>query len=120
MAEKKSNYVNITKESRLGMYIPIPICLLTGRFSSTTLLIYGSLLNRALLSQKNDWQNDRGEVYVRFSVEELAKYVGKGISTVKASLKELEFQGLIYRKRMDLYTTHIYVRVPKKLPYKSE
>ena len=113
MAEKKSNYVNITKESRLGMYIPVPICLLNSRFSSTTLLIYGSLLNRALLSQKNDWQNVCGEVYVRFSIDELAKYVGKGISTVKASLKELEFHGLIYRKRMDLYTTHIYVRVPK-------
>ena len=113
MFNKVSNYVSLTKESRLGMYIPVPICLLNSRFSSTTLLIYGSLLNRALLSQKNDWQNDCGEVYVRFSIEELAKYVSKGISTVKASLKELEFQGLIYRKRMDLYTTHIYVRVPK-------
>ena len=113
MFNKVSNYVSLTKESRLGMYIPVPICLLNSRFSSTTLLIYGSLLNRALLSQKNDWQNDCGEVYVRFSIEELAKYVGKGISTVKASLKELEFQGLIYRKRMDFYTTHIYVRVPK-------
>ena len=113
MFNKVSNYVSLTKESRLGMYIPVPICLLNSRFSSTTLLIYGSLLNRALLSQKNDWQNDCGEVYVRFSIEELAKYVGKGISTIKASLKELEFHGLIYRKRMDLYTTHIYVRVPK-------
>ena len=113
MFSKKTDFVSMRKESRLGMYIPVPICLLNSRFSSTTLLIYGSLLNRALLSQKNAWQNDYGEVYVRFSIDELAKYVGKGISTVKASLKELEFHGLIYRKRMDLYTTHIYVRVPK-------
>ena len=113
MPENKSKYVNITKESRLGMYIPVPICLLTSRFSSTTLLIYGSLLNRALLSQKNDWQNASGEVYVRFSIEELSKYVGKGISTVKASLKELGDSGLIRRQRIDLYTTHIYVKVPK-------
>lgn len=113
MFSKKTDFVSMRKESRLGMYIPVPICLLNSRFSSTTLLIYGSLLNRALLSQKNAWQNDYGEVYVRFSIDELAKYVGKGISTVKASLKELEFHGLIYRKRMDFYTTHIYVRVPK-------
>ena len=73
MPENKSKNVNITKESRLVMYISIPICLLTSRLSSTTLLIYGSLLNRALLSQKNNWQNDSGEVYVRFSIEEIAR-----------------------------------------------
>ena len=101
MFNKKTDFVSMRKEFRIGMYIPVPICLLNSRFSSTTLLVYGSLLNRALLSQKNDWQNDYGEVFVRFSI------------TVKASLKELEFHGLIYRKRMDLYTTHIYVRVPK-------
>lgn len=113
MFEKVVNCVSLTKESRIGMYIPIPVCLLTSRFSSTTLLVYGSLLNRALLSQKNDWKNDSGEIYVRFSVEELARFVGKGISTVKASLKELEDKGLIRRKRVDLYTTHIYVNAPK-------
>ena len=40
-------------------------------------------------------------------------YVGKGISTVKASLKELEESGLIRRKRIDLYTTLIYVNAPE-------
>ena len=95
MFERIVNYVSLTEESRIGMYIPIPVCLLTSRFSSPTLLVYGSLLNRALLSQKNDWKDNSGEIYVKFSVEELAKYVGKGISTVKASLKELENNGLI-------------------------
>lgn len=104
---------SITKNSKLGMYIPVPISLLTSDFSSTTLLIYGSLLNRALLSQRNDWKNQNGEVYIRFSIEELAHYVGKGISTVKASLKELEESGLIRRKRVDLYTTLIYVNAPE-------
>lgn len=104
---------SITKNSKLGMYIPVPISLLTSDFSSTTLLIYGSLLNRALLSQRNDWKNQNGEVYIRFSIEELAYYVGKGISTVKASLKELEESGLIRRKRVDLYTTLIYVNAPE-------
>ena len=100
---------SIMKNSKLGMYIPVPISLLTSDFSSTTLLIYGSLLNRALLSQRNDWKNQNGEVYIRFSIDELANYVGKGISTVKASLKELEEFGLIRRTRIDLYTTLIYV-----------
>jgi len=104
---------SIMKNSKLGMYIPVPISLLTSDFSSTTLLIYGSLLNRALLSQRNDWKNQNGEVYIRFSIDELANYVGKGISTVKASLKELEEFGLIRRTRIDLYTTLIYVNAPE-------
>lgn len=107
------NVKSITKDSKLGMYIPVPISLLTSDFSSTTLLIYGSLLNRALLSQRNDWKNQNGEIYIRFSIEELARYVGKGISTVKASLKELEEFGLIHRKRVDLYTTLIFVNAPE-------
>ena len=107
------NVKSITKNSKLGMYIPVPIPLLASEFSSTTLLIYGSLLNRALLSQRNGWHNQSGEVFVRFTIEELAKYVGRGISTVKASLKELEEAGLIRRQRMDLYTTIIFVNVPE-------
>lgn len=104
---------SIKKNSKLGNYIPVPVCLLTSEFSSTTLLIYGSLLNRAMLSQKNDWHSNSGEVYVRFSIEELAKYVGKGVSTIKASLKELDEAGFIHRKRIDLYTTLIYVNAPE-------
>lgn len=84
------HFSNLTKNSRLGMYIPVPVCLLTTPLSSTTLLIYGSLLNRAMLSQKNDWVDESGEIFVCFSIKEIASYVGRGISTVKAALKELE------------------------------
>ena len=105
MGNKLFDLKSLTKTTHIGMYIPVPIPLLTSHFSSTTLLVYGSLLNRALLSQKNDWQDSAGEIYIRFSIEELAKFVGKGASTVKASLKELEFYGLIRRKRKDIYTT---------------
>ena len=113
MKNRELKYLSLTKDSRLGMYIPVPIPLLTCGFSSTTLLIYASILNRALLSQRNDWKNNNGEIYIRFSIEELARFVGKGHSTVKASLKELEESGLIHRKRTDLYTTLIYVNAPE-------
>ena len=43
---------------------------------------------------------------------QLAEDIGKGISTVKASLKELEEADLIERKRMGLTMTNIYVKVP--------
>ena len=106
-------YKSIKRDSRLGMYIPIPACLLNSKLSSTTLLIYGSLLNRAMLSQRNGWSDDDGNIFIRFAIEELSDYVGKGQSTVKASLKELEDTGLISRKRVDQYTSHIYVMAPE-------
>lgn len=44
MFNKKTDFVSMRKEFHLGMYIPVPICLLNSRFSSTKLLVYGSLL----------------------------------------------------------------------------
>lgn len=107
------NYKNIKRETRLGMYIPIPTCLLNSKLSSTTLLIYGSLLNRAMLSQRNGWSDNEGNIFIRFTIEELSEYVGKGHSTVKTSLKELEDEGLIRRKRVDQYTSHIFLMAPE-------
>ena len=59
------NYKNIKRETRLGMYIPIPTCLLNSKLSSTTLLIYGSLLNRATLSQRNGWSDNEGNIFIK-------------------------------------------------------
>lgn len=105
---------HLKKNDRLGMFIPVPFNLLTSSLSSTTLLIYGCILSRAIFSQKNGWYDQNGDVYVRYTAPQLSKDTGKGISTVKASIKELEDVGLIRRKRWDLTTTNIYVRVPEE------
>ena len=68
---------------------------------------------KAMLSQRNGWSDDEGNIFIRFAIEELSEYVGKGQSTVKSSLKELEDTGLIRRKRANQYTSHIYVMVPE-------
>lgn len=79
---------------------------------STTILIYGAILSRSILSQKNGWIDKEGRVYTRYTASQLEEDIGKGISTVKASLKELEEVDLIERKRMGLTMTNIYVKVP--------
>ena len=76
------------------------------------MLIYACILNRAELSEKNGWRNKNGTVYVCYTIGKLAEYVGKGTTTVKTSLKELEDKGFIKRQREGRNRSIIYVRVP--------
>ncbi len=102
----------LKRDTRIGAFIPVPASILTSELSSTTILIYGAILSRSILSQKNGWIDKEGRVYTRYTAPQLAEDIGKGISTVKASLKELEEADLIERKRMGLTITNIYVKVP--------
>lgn len=102
----------LKRDTRIGAFISVPASILASELSSTTILIYGAILSRSILSQKNGWIDKEGRVYTRYTAPQLAEDVGKGISTVKASLKELEEVNLIERKRMGLTMTNIYVRVP--------
>lgn len=106
--------VFLKKNSKLSQYIPVPSNLINGKLGSTTLIIYGTLISRALLSMKNGWVDDSGNVYVRYTNNNLATDTGKSISTVKESLKELEANDLIVRKRIDATTKNIYVKVPSE------
>ncbi len=102
----------LKRDTRIGAFIPVPVSILTSELSSTTILIYGAILSRSILSQKNGWIDKEGRVYTRYTAPQLAEDIDKGISTVKASLKELEEVDLIERKRMGLTMTNIYVKVP--------
>ena len=102
----------LKRDTRIGAFIPVPASILTSELSSTTILIYGAILSRSILSQKNGWIDKEGRVYTRYTAPQLAEDIGKGISTVKASLKELEEVDLIERKRMGLTMTNIYIKVP--------
>ncbi len=43
----------LRKDDKLNNFIPIPLSLLDSKLSSTTLLAYGCLLGRGILSQRN-------------------------------------------------------------------
>lgn len=45
------------------------------------------------MSQKNGWIDEKGHVYIRYSNEQLAEDMGKSLSTIKNSMKELTEQG---------------------------
>lgn len=107
-------YVCLSKETKLNGFIPIPQGLIETELSSTTLLIYGELLSRALLSAKNGWVDDDGKVFIQYSNDDLSKNVNRSISTVKASMKELEYEGLIIRKMITMEKRVIYVNIPQE------
>lgn len=78
-----------TKHSRLNSFVPVPINLLSSGLIHTAILVYGLLLARTILSQKNN-RIENGKVYVRYTNEQLAKDMGRSISTIKDALSELE------------------------------
>ena len=71
-------------DSRLPPYMAYPRFLLKVDISETAKLVYMLLLDRARLSMKNeDWQDEKGRVFVRYTISDLARDIGKGETTVK-------------------------------------
>lgn len=50
----------LKRDTRIGAFIPVPASILTSELSSTTILIYGAILSRSILSQKNGWIDKEG------------------------------------------------------------
>lgn len=73
--------------------------MLTGEHSINAKLLYGLLLNRTLLSQKSGWLSEDGNVYVIYTIKQMADDLNRSERTVKAALNELENAGLITRAR---------------------
>ena len=80
--------------------------------SSEAKILYGILLDRMSLSQKNGWTDDCGRVYIVFTVEEIMSSLGCQNQKVNKLMYELEKKcGLIERKRQGLGKPNlIYVK----------
>lgn len=79
-----SNYLTVT--TPLPQYLPYPRFLLDTDLSHTAKLLYTLLLDRATLSQKNNWMDERGFVYVIFPLS-ASRDVSKIRRTVKVLLQ---------------------------------
>lgn len=103
-------------QTHLTGYMPIPRQLLEMDLPSTAVLIYGALLDRGTLSQKNLYTHDGGQVYVIYPVDRLAETLHLSDTAVKRHLKELEYRGLIRRIRQK---QHCPSRILLNLPADS-
>lgn len=102
------------KHTKLTDYFPLPRGILELSLSSTALLLYSVLLDRATLSQKNGYTDELGRVYVIYPIENLAHTLHISDTAVKRHLRALEDRGLIQRvHHAKNQPSHIYLSVPE-------
>lgn len=80
--------------------------------SAEAKVLYGILLDRMSLSQKNGWLDDADRVYIIFTMDEIMSAIGCAVQKAAKLLSELdEKSGLIERKRQGLGKPNvIYVK----------
>lgn len=106
-----SDYLTVT--TPLPQYLSYPRFLLDTDLSHTAKLLYTLLLDRATLSQKNNWMDERGFVYVIFPLSALSKALRCSTMSIKRALRSLEDADLIERRRGRITVPNsIFVKIP--------
>ena len=101
-------------------FIPLPRFMLTGEYSINAKLLYGLLLNRTTLSQKSGWVSEDGNVYVIYTIKQMANDLDRSERTVKTALRELENAGLITRIRQGWnQANRIFLQIPDRVQISS-
>ena len=115
MKDKKVNAISdyLKPNMPLPQYLPYARFLLDTDLSHTAKLLYTLLLDRATLSQKNNWVDNQGRIYVIYPLSNLAKDLDCCISSVTRSFTELEKANLVERVRYGFSKpSHILPKVP--------
>lgn len=108
-------YFHGVEAERFSFY-RVPKILFTDEFfrtlSTEAKVLYGILLDRASLSQKNGWLDDKNRVYIIYTVGEIMEDMNCGNKKAIQLLTDLEEKaGLIERKRQGLGKPNlIYVK----------
>ena len=101
-------------------FIPLPRFMLAGEYSINAKLLYGFLLNRTMLSQKSGWVSEDGNVYVIYTIKQMANDLDRSERTVKTALRELENAGLITRVRQGWnQANRIFLQIPDRVQVSS-
>ena len=101
-------------------FIPLPRFMLAGEYSINAKLLYGLLLNRTTLSQKSGWVSEDGDVYVIYTIKQMANDLDRSERTVKTALRELENAGLITRVRQGWnQANRIFLQIPDRVQVSS-
>ena len=91
-----------------------------GRIFHQRKLLYGLLLNRTMLSQKSGWVSEDGNVYVIYTIKQMANDLDRSERTVKTALRELENAGLITRVRQGWnQANRIFLQIPDRVQLSS-
>ena len=109
-----SDYLTVT--TPLPQYLPYARFLLDTDLGHTAKLLYTLLLDRATLSQKNNWIDAQGRIYVVYPLSNLAKDLRCSISSITRAFAELENAKLVERIRSGFSKpSRILLMVPYQL-----
>ena len=108
---------HLTTTTPLPQYLPYPRFLLDTDLSHTAKLLYSVLLDRATLSQKNNWIDAQGCIYVLYPLSSLAKDLRCSISSITRAFSELENAQLAERVRSGFSKPN---RILLKVPYATQ
>ena len=92
-----SDYLTVT--TPLPQYLPYARFLLDTDLSHTAKSLYTLLLDRATLSQKNNWIDAQDRIYVVYPLSHLSKDLRCSISSATRAFSELENAQLVERVR---------------------
>ena len=67
--EKEMISVFIKIDTQLPPFVALPRFILNSGLSLNAKLLYGLLLSRTLISQKNKWTDQRGHVYIIYTAK---------------------------------------------------
>ena len=101
----------------LPQYLPYARFLLDTDLSHTAKLLYTLLLDRATLSQKNNWMDAQGRIYVVYPLSKLSKDLRYSVSSVTRAFAELENAQLVERVRNGFSKPS---RILLKVPYTTQ
>ena len=100
------DFCKFTTESPAASYMPLPRFL----FQDATLrditndakVLYAMLLDRASISKQNGYVEPDGTIRLYFTVEQAQKRLHRSRQCVTRIFRELEYSGLIIRKKQGL------------------
>ena len=101
MKDKEVNAISdyLKPNMPLPQYLPYARFLLDADLSHTAKLLYTLLLDRATLSQKNNWMDAQGRIYVVYPLSKLSKDLRYSLSSITRAFAELENEQLVERVR---------------------
>ena len=118
-----NNLVPYSKDYKLDEYLSIDTRLLkepwSGMLDVKAVILHGYLLRLCSVSEKNEWIDKDGNIYVKLRTQEMANYLGVTQKTAIKFKKQLEDAGLInipesFKENNSRHTAPIYVNVIRR------
>ncbi len=103
----------MTDQTRIPAFLPYPRFLLRTELTNTARVLYALLLDRAKLSRRNGWKDEKGQIYLIYPIANMAQDLGKSQTTIKKTMRELKDAGLVEKKRQGFCMPNIlYIKIP--------